>query len=264
MPHAMPLITTISVALALALMLGVVAWSLKLPVLVGYLIAGVLIGPYTPGFVGNMEISKELAEIGIMLLMFGVGLHFSLTDFLSVRRIVLPGTVLQMIVTTALGYGLAVYWKWNHGSAFIFGLSLSVASTVVLLRTLEAQGILESINGRIAISWLIIEDLLMVLILVLIPPLSDSWVGATMESVKGNVWLALVTVLIKMAVFILFMIIVGRKFFPKLLCYIARTGSRELFTLCVVAAAVSIAYAAATLFGVSFAVGAFFFRYHYA
>ena len=177
MLHSVPLITTIATALGLALVLGVLAARLKLPALVGYLLAGVLIGPFTPGFVADTEIAGELAEIGVMLLMFGVGLHFSLDDLLEVRKIALPGAVLQIAVATALGAGVAAAWGWGLGAALVFGLALSVASTVVLLRALEASGELESMNGRIAVGWLIVEDLAMVLVLVLLPPLAGWLAG---------------------------------------------------------------------------------------
>ncbi|HJV87747.1 MAG TPA: YbaL family putative K(+) efflux transporter [Noviherbaspirillum sp.] len=255
MPHAAPLITTIATALGLALLLGFLAVRLKLPALVGYLLAGVLIGPFTPGFVADSHLASELAEIGVMLLMFGVGLHFSLKDLLEVRKIALPGAVLQIAVATALGATVATAWGWSLGSALVFGLALSVASTVVLLRALEAHGILESVNGRIAVGWLIVEDLAMVLTLVLLPGLAG-WLGG--KSDDGNVWMTLGLTLLKVSAFIILMLVVGRRVFPKLLWQVARTNSRELFVLCVVAAAVSIAYAAARLFGVSFALGAFF------
>lgn len=255
MTHSIPLITTISTALGLALILGFAAARLKLPALVGYLLAGVIIGPFTPGFVADTNIAGELAEIGVMLLMFGVGLHFSLRDLLEVRKIALPGAVLQIAVATALGAAAATAWGWGLGGALVFGLALSVASTVVLLRALEARGILDSVNGRIAVGWLIVEDLAMVLVLVLLPGLAG-WLGG--NSSGGDLWASLGLTLLKVSAFIALMLIVGRRAFPMLLWHVARTNSRELFTLCVVAAAVSIAYAAAKLFGVSFALGAFF------
>ena len=258
MLHSVPLITTIATALGLALVLGFLAVRLKLPALVGYLLAGVLIGPFTPGFVADTEIAGELAEIGVMLLMFGVGLHFSLDDLLEVRKIAVPGAVLQIAVATALGAGVAAAWGWGLGAALVFGLALSVASTVVLLRALEASGALESMNGRIAVGWLIVEDLAMVLVLVLLPPLAGWLGGATPGSDGGSLWQTLGITLIKVSAFIALMLVVGRRIFPALLWQVARTGSRELFTLCVVAAAVSIAYGATALFGVSFALGAFF------
>lgn len=258
MPHSIPLITTLATALALALVLGLLAARLKLPVLVGYLLAGVLLGPFTPGFVANVEIAGELAEIGVMLLMFGVGLHFSLKDLLAVRKIALPGAILQIVVATALGAGVAKVWGWSLGGGLVFGLALSVASTVVLLRALEARNLLDSLNGRIAIGWLVVEDLVMVLVLVLLPPLAGWLGGNTPQGPQDNLWSTLGLTLLKVSAFIALMMVLGRRLFPKLLWQIARTGSRELFTLCVVAAAVSIAYGAAMLFGVSFALGAFF------
>lgn len=257
MQHSVPLITTIASALGLALLLGFLAVRLKLPALVGYLLAGVLIGPFTPGFVADTEIAGQLAEIGVMLLMFGVGLHFSLDDLLAVRKIALPGAVLQIAVATALGAGVATTWGWGLGGSLVFGLALSVASTVVLLRALEANGALESMNGRIAVGWLIVEDLAMVLVLVLLPPLAG-WLGTTTPAGDGHLWLTLGITLLEVSAFIVLMLVVGRRVFPALLWHVAGTGSRELFTLCVAAAAVSIAYGASALFGVSFALGAFF------
>jgi CPA2 family monovalent cation:H+ antiporter-2 len=258
MPHSLPLITTLATAFGLALVLGVLAARLKLPALVGYLLAGVLIGPFTPGFVADIQLGQELAEIGVMLLMFGVGLHFSLDDLLAVRKIALPGAVLQIAVATALGAGIAAAWGWSLGGALVFGLALSVASTVVLLRTLEAHGILDSMNGRIAVGWLVVEDLAMVLVLVLLPPLAGALGGDAPDAAAGSLWGTLALTLLKVSAFIALMLVGGRRVFPKLLWLVAGTGSRELFTLCVVAAAVSIAYGAAELFGVSFALGAFF------
>lgn len=258
MPHHTPLITTIATALGLALVLGFLAARLKMPSLVGYLVAGVLIGPFTPGFVADTAIALELAEIGVMLLMFGVGLHFSLDDLLEVRKIALPGAVLQVVVATALGAGLATVWGWDLGGALVFGLALSVASTVVLLRALEANGALDSMNGRIAVGWLIVEDLVMVLVLVLLPPLAGFLNGSASHGDTANLWETLGITLLKVAAFIALMLVVGRRVFPALLWQVSRTGSRELFTLCVVAAAVSIAYMSTKVFGVSFALGAFF------
>ncbi len=258
MPHSTPLITTIATAFGLALLLGFLASRLKLPALVGYLLAGVLIGPFTPGFVADTAIASELAEIGVMLLMFGVGLHFSIDDLLEVRKVAVPGAALQIVVATALGGGVAIAWGWGLGAALVFGLALSVASTVVLLRALEANGALDSMNGRIAVGWLIVEDLAMVLVLVLLPPLATVFGGTAADSAPGNVWSVLGWTLLKVAAFIALMLVVGRRVFPALLWQVARAGSRELFTLCVVAAAVTIGYAATALFGVSFALGAFF------
>jgi CPA2 family monovalent cation:H+ antiporter-2 len=259
-PHDVPLITTIAAALGLALIMGFVASRLKLPALVGYLIAGIIIGPATPGFVADIELSNQLAEIGVMLLMFGVGLHFSLDDLLAVRRIALPGAIVQIAVATLLGIGVTALWGWSLAAGIVFGLALSVASTVVLLRALESRGVLESVNGRIAVGWLVVEDLVMVLVLVLLPPFSV-WLGghSTVPAAGDQSLLTtLVLTLGRVSVFIALMLVVGRRLFPWLLWQIAGTGSRELFTLCVIAAAVGIAYGSAELFGVSFALGAFF------
>ncbi|KTD04959.1 cation:proton antiporter [Fluoribacter gormanii] len=258
MNHALPLITTVAMGFALALIMGFIAVRFKIPALVGYLLAGVAIGPFTPGLMANVEIAQELAEIGVMLLMFGVGLHFSLSDLMHVRKVAIPGALVQMIVATLLGGCTALMWGWNYGYALIFGLSLSVASTIVLLRALEERGTLETINGHIAVGWLLVEDLAMVVVLVLLPPLSQ-WLGTNAsESIHKPLWFVLGLTLIKVSTFIALMFLVGRRFFPKLLWHVARTGSHELFTLCVVTAAISIAYVAAQLFGVSFALGAFF------
>lgn len=258
MHHHLPLITTLASAFGLALVLGFCAVRLKLPALVGYLLAGVIIGPFTPGFTADSSIAGQLAEIGVMLLMFGVGLHFSLSQLLEVRKIAIPGAIIQIAVATALGTVVAISWGWQLAGALIFGLSLSVASTVVLLRALEANASLESLNGRIAVGWLIVEDLAMVLVLVLLPSLVTvfSMQGAAQNA--ASLWTTLGITLGKVLAFIVFMLVVGRRVFPKLLWLVARTGSRELFTLCVLAAAVSIAYFSTAVFGVSFALGAFF------
>ncbi len=257
MPHSVSLISTIAAGLGLALIFGFIAARMKLPSLVGYLLAGVLIGPFTPGFVADAAIASQLAEIGVMLLMFGVGLHFSLDDLLAVRKIAVPGAVVQMTVATVLGMGLAHWWGWNLGGALVFGLSLSVASTVVLLRALEARGVLDSANGRIAVGWLVVEDLAMVLVLVLLPPLGG-WLSGRGEADVDSLWKTLGLTLLQVGGFVALMLVVGRRFFPWVLWQVQRTGSRELFTLCVVSAAVGIAFGATALFGVSFALGAFF------
>jgi monovalent cation:H+ antiporter-2, CPA2 family len=258
MDHSVPLITTLAAGFGLALLLGFLATRLKLPALVGYLLAGILIGPGTPGFVADVKIAAELAEIGVMLLMFGVGLHFSLRDLMSVRRIALPGAMLQIAAATAMGAVAAVAWGWPLPGALVFGLALSVASTVVLLKALERQGALETGNGRIAVGWLVVEDLAMVLVLVLLPPLAGLLGDQAGSASADGLWLALGQTLLQVSVFVALMLVVGRRFFPWVLWQVTRTGSRELFTLCVVAAAVSIAYGSAQLFGVSFALGAFF------
>jgi monovalent cation:H+ antiporter-2, CPA2 family len=260
-PHSVTLISTVAAGLGLALIMGFIAARLKLPVLVGYLTAGIIIGPATPGFVADVELSSQLAEIGVMLLMFGVGLHFSLEDLLAVRRIALPGAVVQITVATVLGMAVAATWGWSLAAGLVFGLALSVASTVVLLKALEHRGVLDSVNGRIAIGWLIVEDLVMVLVLVLLPALSVWLGGAANHSESAGDRSLLETfglTVAKVSVFIVLMLVAGRRLFPWFLWQIARTGSRELFTLCIVAAAVGIAYGSAELFGVSFALGAFF------
>ena len=271
MHPAMPLVVTLAAALGLALALGFVAARLKLPALVGYLLAGVLIGPFTPGFVADVALAGQLAEVGVMLLMFGVGLHFSIDDLLAVRKVAVPGAVVQMAVATAMGAGVAMWWGWTLPAAVVFGLALSVASTVVLLRALESRGQLESGNGRIAVGWLVVEDLAMVLVLVLLPALSallggsaaDGSPASTEASAQANantgaIWLVLLRTLLAVAAFVALMLVVGRRLLPWLLWHINKTGSRELFTLAVIAAAVSIAWGAAQLFGVSVALGAFF------
>ncbi|MBK4734388.1 YbaL family putative K(+) efflux transporter [Noviherbaspirillum pedocola] len=257
MTHDINLITTIAAALGFGLAFGLIAVRLRLPALVGYLAAGILIGPATPGFVADVQLSSQLAEIGVMLLMFGVGLHFSLDDLMQVRRIALPGALMQIAAATAMGIGLAQWWGWSFGAGLVFGLALSVASTVVLLRALEDLHVLDSINGRIAVGWLVVEDLVMVLVLVMLPALSGA-LGGTQSGDDTPLWQTLAATLGRVAAFVAFMLIVGRKLFPWLLWRVAKTESRELFTLCVIAAAVGIAYAASHVFGVSFALGAFF------
>lgn len=263
MPHSVSLITTLAAAFGLALVLGFFAVRLKLPPLVGYLLAGIVLGPATPGFVADVELARQLAEIGVMLLMFGVGLHLSLDDLLSVRKIAVPGALAQIAVATLLGAGAGVLWGWRPGTSIVFGLALSVASTIVLLRALEDRGVLDSINGRIAVGWLVVEDLAMVLLLVLLPPLARVLGGGPPNSEAGSAAsaslpAAIALTLGSVALFVTLMVVVGRRLFPRLLWQVARTGSRELFTLCVIAAAVSVAYGSAKLFGVSYALGAFF------
>jgi len=258
-PHELNIITTIAAGLGLAMVLGFLAARLKLPPLVGYLLAGVLIGPHTRGFVADVAVAGQLAEIGVMLLMFGVGLHFSLDDLASVRGIALPGAVVQILVATALGTATAMWWGWSFGAGLVFGLALSVASTVVLLRALESRNALETFNGHIAVGWLIVEDLVMVLVLVLLPPLANVLGGSAQGAASGpGIGAALAITFAKVGAFVVLMLAVGRRVFPRILWLVTKTGSRELFTLCVIAAAVGVAYGAAELFGVSFALGAFF------
>lgn len=259
MPHNTALLATIAASLVAALAMGLLASRLKLPPLVGYLVAGILIGPATPGFVADMALSGQLAEIGVILLMFGVGMHFSLDDLLAVRKIAVPGAALQITVATAMGTAVAMAWGWPFGGALIFGLSLSVASTVVLIQALERRGLLQSINGQIAVGWLIVEDLAMVLALVLLPAMSGALGGVAAGAVSGTALAKTVFLTLgKVSVFVALMLVFGGRLFPKLLWQVGRTGSRELFTLCVIAVAVGVAYGSAKLFGVSFALGAFF------
>ncbi|WP_348689485.1 YbaL family putative K(+) efflux transporter [Acidovorax soli] len=258
MPHSLTLINTLVAALGLALVLGFLATRVRLPALVGYLLAGVVIGPFTPGFVADAAMASQLAEIGVMLLMFGVGLHFSMGDLLAVRKIAVPGAVVQIMVATALGMAVASWWGWGLGGALVFGISLSVASTVVLLRALETLGILDTYTGRIAVGWLVVEDLAMVLVLVLLPPLAGALGGTPAAASPASIWQTLGWTLVQVGGFVALMLVVGRRVFPWVLWQVARTGSRELFTLCIVAAAVGIAFGSAALFGVSFALGAFF------
>lgn len=261
MPHDVSLIALLAAGFGLAMIFGYLASLLKMPPLVGYLLAGIVIGPGTPGFVGDLSLAQQLAEVGVMLLMFGVGLHFSLGDLLAVRKIALPGAIVQITVATLLGGGLALAWGWSIGAALVFGLALSVASTVVLLRALEGRGLVETVNGRIAVGWLVVEDLVMVLVLVLLPPVAGLLGGSPPggeHAAGGGVWSTLGVTMLKVAAFIALMLIVGKRVFPRILWLVARTGSRELFTLCMIAAAVGIAFGAAKLFDVSFALGAFF------
>jgi CPA2 family monovalent cation:H+ antiporter-2 len=259
MEHNVSLITTIAAAFGLALILGVIAARLKLPALVGYLLAGIIIGPATPGYVADLHIASQLSEIGVMLLMFGVGLHFSVKDLMSVKNIAVPGAIVQMGLATMLGFFVAQSWGWTFGEALVFGLCLSCASTVVLLKALEAKGVLESRNGQIAVGWLVVEDLATVLVLVLLPPLATLLGGtATVATETGPLWWTISQTLLQVAAFVVLMLVVGRRVFPWLLWQVASTGSRELFTLAVIAGAISIAYGAAELFHVSFALGAFF------
>jgi monovalent cation:H+ antiporter-2, CPA2 family len=262
MPHHTPLIATIVAGLVLAFIFGAIANRLRLSPLVGYLVAGVLVSPHTPGFHADQSLANELAEIGVILLMFGVGLHFSLKDLLSVKAIAIPGAVAQIAFATLLGLGLTTALGWPFGGGVVFGLSLSVASTVVLLRALQERRLIDTERGRIAVGWLIVEDLAMVLALVLLPALAELLKPSTTIILGSDrtteLFVALGITLAKVAGFVAFMLIVGRRVVPWILHYVAHTGSRELFRLCVLAIALGIAYGAALLFDVSFALGAFF------
>ena len=259
MPHDVDLIILLAVGFGLALIFGYLAVRLRLPPLIGYLIAGIIISPNTPGIVADIHLANQLAELGVMFLMFGVGMHFSLNDLLQVRRIAFPGAILQIAVATLLGIGVSMIWGWSFGSALVFGLSLSCASTVVLLKALGDRGLLNSVNGKIAVGWLLVEDLVMVLVLVLLPATAALLGGEALAgSTDDNIWLTLGITLLKVVGFIAFMLIIGKRLVPMIMQFVARLGSRELFTLTVVAAAVSIAFGAYKIFGVSMALGAFF------
>jgi CPA2 family monovalent cation:H+ antiporter-2 len=261
LPHHTPLIAAIVAGIVLAFLLGAVAHRLRISPLVGYLLAGVAVGPFTPGFVADQELIAQLAEIGVILLMFGVGLHFSLKDLLSVKSIAVPGALAQIAVATLLGWSLAWSLGWPNIAGLVFGLALSVASTVVLLRALQERRLVETTQGRIAVGWLIVEDIFMVAVLVLLPPLAEIYrtvdqAGASPDAAELARILAIT--MGKVAAFVAIMLIVGRRVIPWILHYIAHTGSRELFRLAVLSIALGIAFGAATLFGVSFALGAFF------
>ncbi|ODT86020.1 YbaL family putative K(+) efflux transporter [Phenylobacterium sp. SCN 70-31] len=259
MPHHTPLIATIVAGLSIAFALGALAHRLRISPLVGYLLAGVLVGPFTPGFVADQSLATELAEIGVILLMFGVGLHFSLKDLLSVRAIAIPGALGQMAAATLLGMGLAYFMGWTLVAGLVFGLALSVASTVVLLRALQERRIIQTDRGRIAVGWLVVEDLAMVLALVLLPALAGALTASESASDPVQGWIVPLGVTIgKVLAFVAFMLIVGRRVIPWILHWVAHTGSRELFRLAVFAIALGVAFGAATLFDVSFALGAFF------
>jgi len=253
--HHTSLIAILVAGFGLAFIFGALAHRLRLSPIVGYLIAGIIAGPFTPGFVGDQTLAPQLAEIGVILLMFGVGLHFSLRDLLDVRWIAMPGALVQITVATLLGWALARFFGWSDGAGLVFGLALSVASTVVVLRTLEERRLVDTDQGRIAVGWLIVEDLVMVLVLVLLPALADLFKGT---GDTRELLIALVTTVFKVGAFITVMLIFGRRIVPWILERVAGTGSRELFTLCVLAIALGVAFGSAGLFGVSFALGAFF------
>jgi CPA2 family monovalent cation:H+ antiporter-2 len=258
----MMLISTLAVGFALALLCGFLATRLGASPLVGYLVAGVAIGPFTPGFVADRDLAGQLAEIGVMLLMFGVGLHFSVADLMAVRRVVLPGAIGQIVIATGIGIGMAMAWGWSVGAGMVLGLSLAVASTVVLLKALEERNVLTTVNGRIAIGWLIVEDLAMVLVLVLLPAFADALGGQVVADAHAagsqGLLMTLGLTLAKVMAFVAVALLIGPRVLPWVLRQVARTGSRELFTLCVLTVAIGIAFGSAALFSVSFALGAFF------
>ena len=261
MPHDVALIALIAAGFVFAAIFGYLADRLHLPPLVGYLVAGVIIGSSTPGFVADVSLASQLAEIGVILLMFGVGLHFSAADLLAVRGVAIPGAIGQIAIATVLGVGLTSLWGWSFGAGVVFGLSLAVASTVVLLKALEERNLVSSTNGRVAVGWLIVEDLAMVLALVLLPAFAGVLGGhadAGGHAASGSIWLTIGMTLLKVAAFAAVAVFIGPRVVPWLLTSVARTGSRELFTLSVLAIALGIAFGAAEIFGVSFALGAFF------
>lgn len=256
--HNTPLITTLVASFAWAFVAGLVAQRLKISPIVGYLFAGIMVGPFTPGIVSNLTLSNELAEIGVILLMFGVGLHFSLTDLMRVKNIAIPGALAQILIATLIGMGLAWSWDWDPLAGLVFGLALSVASTVVMLRALQDNRLQNTERGRIAIAWLVMEDIAMVLVLVLLPILAQLRGSDTEHiAISEIVWMALLT-LGKVSVFVVLMLVVGRRVIPWLLERVEQTAARDLFTLAVLAIALGIAYGSALLFGVSLALGAFF------
>ena len=260
MPHHTPLIATIVGAIVIAFVFGALAQRLRLPPLIGYLLAGVAVGPFTPGFVADQGLAAELSELGVILLMFGVGLHFSLKDLLAVKTIAIPGAIVQIGVATLLGLGLTQLMGWSLGGGLVFGLALSVASTVVLLQALQDRHLLDTREGHIAIGWLIVEDLAMVLTLVLIPALAGSLGGnpGGEHAATNDLGTALLITVGKVVAFIGVMLIFGRRFIPWILGWVAKTGSKELFRLCVLAITLGFAYGSAIVFDVSFALGAFF------
>ena len=258
MHHDTTLIALVAMGFVLACAFGYLATRVRLPPIVGYLVAGIAVGPFTPGFVGDAGIAGQLAEIGVILLMFGVGLHFSLDTLLAVRGIAVPGAVAQIAVATAIGTAMAMSWGWSLGAGLVLGLALSVASTVVLLRALQQRNELDSQHGRIAVGWLIVEDLAMVLALVFLPALADAMQGPGGSFSAGTLLTKLGITVGKIVLFVVLALVGGRRLVPWLLERIARTGSRELFTLAVLAIALGIAYGSAVLFDVSFALGAFF------
>ena len=259
MPHGSPLVTILVIGLGLAFVLGTIANRLRCSVIVGYLLAGIVIGPFTPGFVADQELVPQLAEIGVILLMFGVGLHFSVNDLVSVRGIAVPGAVLQVVMSTMCGMFLARLLGWSWGSGMVFGMTLAIASTVVLLRTLQEHRLMDTQRGHVAIGWLVIQDLLTVMVLVLLPVMAPLLKHDPHAAVVGPWQLVLAVGLTigKVMAFIALMLIVGRRLIPTMLHYVAHTGSRELFRLCVLASALGVALTATEIFGVSFALGAF-------
>lgn len=261
MPHEIDLIAILVGGFGLALVLGYVATLFRAPPLVGYLAAGILIGPTTPGFVGDPALAAQLAEIGVMLLMFGVGLHFSIKDLMAVRRVAIPGAIIQIVIATLIGMAVALVWGKPLIGALVYGVCLSVASTVVLLRTLETRGLLLTDDGKLAVGWLVVEDLVMILVLVLLPVAASVLPSAITGGASAdapNIWLSVAVTLLKVVAFIALMLVVGKRLLPWILHRVEATKSRELFNLAVIAVALGVAFLAAEVFDVSFALGAFF------
>lgn len=257
MPDQVELITTLAWGLGLSLILGYLVSLIRMPALVGYLLAGVCIAPTTPGIVGNLELASQLSEVGVILLMFGVGLHFSLRDLLQVKSVAVPGAVMQMGVTTLIGTAMAYFvWDWNLVGSFVLGVALSCASTVVMTKALDARGLLQTVRGRLAVGWLVVQDLVTVLLLVLLPTIGavSGHEGFSFSKLSAQL-LGTATLVVG---FIASMVVIGRRVLPWLLLRAVKTGSQELFTLCVIAIAITVAYASSTIFHVSFALGAFF------
>jgi len=255
--HETELIATLALGLSVALLGGLLAVRLRLPTIVGYLVAGIVVGPFTPGLAADTHLAPQLAEVGVILLMFGVGNHFSIGQLLAVRGVAIPGAIAQIVVATGLGFGLAQWWGWGAGAGLVLGLALSVASTVVLLRALEERGELETPEGELAVGWLVVEDLVMVVALVLLPALAEPLGGTSPGGDDGSLVTMLGLTLAKVSVFVALMLVVGVRVIPWLLARVESTGSRELFILATLAIALGVAYGAAELFDVSFALGAF-------
>lgn len=258
MPHETALIATVAAGLGAAFLLGLLAVRVGLPPLVGYLVAGIVVGPFTPGPQVDASLARQLAELGVILLMFGVGLHFSVRDLAAVKRIVVPGAIAQMAITASVGAALGMMWGWDAGGAAILGLSVGVASTVVLLKGLEGRDRLDSPEGRVGVGWLVMEDVLMVFVLVLLPAAAPLLLGGAGRSDPGDVAATIALAVVKVVLFVALMYFIGRRFVPWLLERVSRLGSRELFTLAVLVTALGVGSVAAELFGVSFALGAFF------
>ncbi len=257
MPDQVELITTLAWGLGLSLIFGYLVSLIRMPALVGYLLAGVFIAPTTPGFVGNLDLASQLSEVGVILLMFGVGLHFSLKDLLQVKAVAVPGAILQMTATTVIGMAMAYFiWDWPLTGAFILGVALACASTVVMTKALDARGILQTVRGRLAVGWLVVQDLVTVLLLVLLPTIDtlSANESISLTQLSGQI-LGTATLVVG---FVASMVIIGRRVLPWILMRTVKTGSQELFTLCVIAIAITVAYASSTIFHVSFALGAFF------